>query len=137
MTEISNFRLYALRATYLLIVLGLGSEIWPLILSHPLSMHSATSSLLAGVSVMAAIGIRYPLKMLPLLMFELIWKSIWLIAIGYPVWAAHQMDADTWESVKACLMGVVLMPIVIPWRFVLANYVAKPGDRWSGQTARA
>ena len=126
-----------MRATYLLIVLGLGSEIWPLILSHPLSMHSATSSLLAGVSVMAAIGIRYPLKMLPLLMFELVWKSIWLIAICYPVWSAHQMDADTWESVKACLMGVILMPVVIPWRFVLANYVARPGDRWWGVAARA
>ncbi len=135
MTEVSNIRLYVLRATYLLIVVGLGTEIWPLILHHALTMRSATSSLLAGISVMAAIGIRYPLQMLPLLIFEFVWKSIWLVAIAYPVWAAHQMDADTMESVKACLMGVILMPIVIPWRYVLANYVTKHGDRWWGATA--
>jgi hypothetical protein len=31
---------------------------------------------------------------------------------------------------KACLMGVVLFPLVIPWGYVLANYVKAPADRW-------
>jgi hypothetical protein len=33
------------------------------------------------------------------------------------------------ETVKACLMAVVI-PFIIPWHYVLANYVKKPGDRW-------
>jgi len=36
----------------------------------------------------------------------------------------------------ACLMGIVLCPIVIPWPYVLANYVKKPGDKW-GRVAQA
>ena len=95
--EVSTFRLYLMRATYLLIAGGLGVEIWPQIISHPVSMHGATSSLLAGVSLLAVIGLRHPLKMLPLLLFELIWKSIWLIAIAFPLWRANQMDADVWD----------------------------------------
>lgn len=126
---VSAFRLYALRATYLLIVVGLGFEIWPGIFHHPMTMHGVASSLLAAVSVLAALGIRYPLQMLPLLFFELVWKSIWLVAIALPLWSAHQIDADTWETVKACLMGIIF-PIVIPWPYVFANYVKKPGDRW-------
>src|SRR5437867_1945536 len=35
MQEVSTFRLYLLRATYLLIVVGLGVEIWPGILHPP------------------------------------------------------------------------------------------------------
>jgi len=75
------------------------------------------------------LGLRYPLRLLPLLLFELVWKSIWLIAIAYPLWAANQMDGDVWESVRACVMGVVIMPIAIPWPYVWNNYVKAAGDR--------
>lgn len=131
--DVSTFRLYLLRATYLLIAVGLGLVIWPGVIHHSNAWalrHGDTSSLLAGVSVLAVLGIRYPLKMLPLLLFELVWKSIWLIAIALPLWRADQIDPATWESVKACLMGVILVPIVVPWPYVWANYVKKPGDRW-------
>lgn len=134
MSDVSTFRLYLLRALYLLIVLGLGFVIWPGLVHHSNTWavkYGDTSSLLAGVSVLALLGIRYPLKMLPLLLFEFTWKSIWLIAIALPLWRANQIDANTAESVQACLMGVALVPIAIPWPYVLENYVKKPGDRWS------
>jgi hypothetical protein len=67
--------------------------------------------------------------MLPLLFFEMFWKAAWLVAIALPLWLAHQIDADTAETVQACLMGIIV-PIVIPWSFVFANYVRRTGDRW-------
>src|SRR5208337_936194 len=133
MTEVSTFRLYLMRAMYLLIFVGLGSEVWPGIIHHAKPwdlMHGVACSLLAALSALMALGIRYPLQMLPLLLFELLWKAIWLLAVALPLWSAHQLDPDTMETVKACLMGVVLCLIVIPWPYVLANYVKKPGDRW-------
>ena len=132
MADVSLFRLYALRAAYLLIAVGLASTIWPLLLNHsptwPL-MNGVVCSLLAGVSVLAVVGIRYPLQMLPVLLFELVWKSIWLIAVALPLWSANQIDARTWETVKDCLTGAILIPL-IPWRYVVSHYVTKPGDRW-------
>ena len=133
MSEVSTFRLYLLRATYLLVFVGLGITIWPGIIHHAIvgdPTPLVASSLLGAVCVLAALGIRYPLQMLPLLLFELLWKSIWLIAVALPLWSAHQIDANTWETVKACLLGWVIFPIVIPWPYVLANYVKKLGDRW-------
>ena len=122
-----------MRATYLLIVVGLGFMIWPGVIHHAKTvnlMDGVVSGLLAGVSVLAALGIRYPLRMLPLLLFELVWKSIWLIAFALPLWRAHQIDPETWETVENCLWGIVITPIAIPWPYVWANYVKKPGDRW-------
>ncbi len=130
MKDVSLFRLYLLRATYLLLVAGLALTIWPQIVHHPLSNHGATTSLLAGVQLLAILGLRYPLQMLPLLLFELVWKTIWLAAVALPLWLAHQMDADVWDSVNACLMGVIIMPIAIPWPYMFAHYVTMPGDRW-------
>jgi hypothetical protein len=133
MTEATNLRLYLLRGTYLLIVVGLGSSIWPDLIHHAIAQDPsprAGASLLAAVSAMALLGVRYPLQMLPLLLFELVWKSIWLIGVAYPLWATQQMTPDVWESVYACLMGWVIFPLVIPWPYVYANYVKKPGDKW-------
>jgi hypothetical protein len=132
MTEISLFRLYALRAVYLLLAVGLAATVWPLVISHPPQwplMNSVVCSLLAAVSVLALIGIRYPLQMLPVLLFELLWKSIWLIAVALPLWSADLIDARTWDTVRDCVVAVVLIP-VIPWRYVIARYVTRPGDRW-------
>jgi hypothetical protein len=131
--EVSLWRLYALRATYLLIAVGLGIDIWPAIIYHakPWELwQGVVCSVLGAVSALALLGIRYPLKMLPLLFFEMVWKSIWLIVVALPLWSAHQpMDAKTSETVLACLMGVIF-PIVVPWRYVVANYVTLRGDRW-------
>jgi hypothetical protein len=132
MTQVSLIRLYALRASYLLIVVGLGITVWPGLIHHDKPwglMFGVVQCVLAAVSLLALLGLRYPLQMLPLLFFELVWKSIWLLVVAVPLWSAHSMDANTAETAFACLMGVIF-PIVIPWRFVIANYVAKPEDRW-------
>ena len=132
MSDISTFRLYLLRAAYLLISVGLAFTIWPQIILHgtkwPL-WYGVGCSLLAAVSVLAVLGIRYPLKMLPVLFFELIWKAIWLIAVALPMWSANQIDAATLETAQNCLTGVILL-FLIPWSYVSANYLKKPGDRW-------
>ena len=134
MNHVSTLRLYLLRATYLLMVVGLAVTIWPLILNVPPDlerMKGVVRSALTAVSLLAIVGIRYPFQMLPLMFFELVWKSIWMLAIGLPAWSAGGMDEGMQETFKACLMGVVLFPIVIPWGYVYAHYIKRPGDRWS------
>ncbi|HXY32386.1 MAG TPA: hypothetical protein VEI06_16915 [Gemmatimonadaceae bacterium] len=133
MQDVSTFRLYLLRATYLLLVVGLGIDLWPKILHPPENlehMRGVVWSLLTAVSLLAILGLRYPLKMLPLLFFELVWKSIWVLAIGLPLWSSGRLDPATRDTWNACLMGLVIFSLAIPWRYVLANYVMQPGNRW-------
>lgn len=132
MSEVSTFRLYLLRALYLLIFVGQASIQWPMIAHHTNTLafwHGIGGSMLFALALSAALGIRYPLQMLPLLLFEMLWKAIWLIAIALPLWLAHQMDPGTAESAPSILAGIIV-PVVIPWRYVIANYIKKPGDRW-------
>lgn len=136
MSEVSNFRLLLLRSMYLLIVVGLAVTIWPGIISPPANMPTAKGlvpSMLAALSVLAALGIRYPLKLLPLLFFEFLWKFIWVIVYALPHGFADTMDTDTQENLFACLLGVVLVPLVIPWGYAFREYVAASGDRWRGR----
>ena len=137
--ELSTFRLYLLRATYLLVAVGLGVEIWPLILasasSPPEHRRGVVRAILGAVSLLAVFGLRYPVRMLPLLLFELTWKSIWVLFIGLPLWRAGRFDAATRETWEACLMGLVIFPIAIPWHYVVRQYLLAPGDRWRRRSA--
>ena len=131
-SEVSLFRLYTLRASYLLIAVGLGVFIWPDVIHHTTELattEGVRTALLAGLRATAALGLRYPLQMLPLLLFELVWKAIYLLAFALPLWSAHQINAAAAEDIKACLMVVIFIPL-IPWRYVFANYVLRHGDRW-------
>lgn len=133
MTDVSLFRLYLLRATYLFIAGGLGFTIWPQILAHPMPWslwHGVGCSLLAATSVLALLGIRYPLKLLPVLFAELVWKIIWLTSVAAPLWLSGQMDTDNRETAMNCLLGAIFL-FVIPWRYVYANYIGARGDRWT------
>ncbi len=133
MGQVSLFRLYALRALYLVIATLMGGQIWPLMLHHrPWElMHGVANCMLAAMTALALLGVRYPLQMLPLLFVELFWKATWLIVIALPlVRSGAPIDADTRETILATGMGIII-PILIPWGYVWANYVRKPGDRWA------
>lgn len=134
MTEVSIFRLYVLRATYLLIVAGVGLTIWPLLLDAPEKVdhfRGVTWCLLGTVALLACLGVRYPLKMLPLLIFELVWKVTWLLAIGLPLRSTGQLVGAFSETWFANLLGIVIFPLAIPWSYVVRKYIKEPGDPWS------
>ena len=127
---VSLTRLYVLRAAYLLLVVGLGAMIVPELLNHPLTSRGVIASLLGAVWVLAFIGLRFPLEMLPLLMFEFAWKAIWMIAYGLPQWFAGQFPPTFAEDFFNIGIGVILMPLVIPWGYVWRRYVKRSGARW-------
>lgn len=140
MSEVSTFRLYVLRATYLLIAVGLGVMIWPNLISPSANvehMRGVVWALLGAVGLLALLGIRYPLQMLPLLLFELVWKSIWLAVFGLPLWHANALDAASRSTLFDCLFGVVLCVLVIPWGYVVRHYVRGAGDTWRRPAAAA
>ena len=126
---VSLFRLYFLRAIYLVLAVGLGGMIVPEILSHELTSRGVIPSLLGAVWLLAFLGLRYPLTMLPLLMFELAWKLIWLIAYGLPQWSAGQYPPTFAEDSFNIGLGVILL-LVIPWGYVWRRFVKQPGARW-------
>lgn len=126
MSEISKLKLYLLRGMYVLIALGLALDVWPEIISPDQRLaneDSVIQSLLGAVALLAALGIRYPLKMLPILIFELIWKLIWVLGFALPGWMSTGLDSYAKETLFACLIGVLLVPIALPWHYVYRQYI--------------
>src|SRR4051794_30417198 len=101
---------------------------------HCTIQQNLVGSVLAALSLLALLGIRYPLKMLPLLLFELLWKVLWVAGWGLPLWSsgqlAQRLGPDAQSNLVNCLVGIVLVPLVLPWGYLLKQYVRAPGDRW-------
>ena len=136
---VSRTRLNVLRALYALVAVGIGLFIWPAFISQlpdPAHYHGITMTMIAAFSVMCAIGIRYPLQMLPILLFEALWKTMWLLLIALPAWRSGSMDAATAQSATDCIT-VVLVLAAVPWGYVWRNYVRKPAERSSRPAAAA
>src|ERR671921_2169608 len=137
MSEVSTFRLYLLRAMYVFTVVGLAIEKLPALL-NPATLSPGDSvilSVLGATALLAVVGIRYPIKMLPLLFFEFVWKAIWILLFGLPLLLSGGLDPNVsfggTETLIACLVGVVLVPLAMPWGYVFKHYLKAPGARWS------
>jgi hypothetical protein len=134
MNEVSTLRLYLLRAMYLLIAAGLALDVWPHIIA-PADLvagpKSVIRALLGALALMSALGLRYPLQMLPILLFELLWKVIWVVASAVPMWRGPGLDEYASDTLFACMIGVVLVPIAIPWSYVIRRYATSPSEPWA------
>jgi hypothetical protein len=131
-TDLHLWRLYVLRLGYLILGGGLVVYKWPQLIQHdnpwPL-MDSVVTCILVAISILALLGLRYPLQLLPILLFEVAWKLIWLGVVALPHWLNHTMDQDTRELTNEILWIIVILA-VIPWRYVFSHYLTQRGDRW-------
>ncbi|WP_448616433.1 hypothetical protein [Modestobacter sp. URMC 112] len=131
-TEVSLPRLHLMRLGYLVMAVGLAVTKWPLLIDDsrpwPL-MEGVVTCMLVALSVLSFVGLRHPVKMLPVLLFELAWKVIWVAVVALPLWVGDQLDPATAEVFTSCLVVLIVLA-VIPWRYVSAQYVQARGDRW-------
>ena len=132
MNEVSRFRILILRALYLFVVVGLGAYVWPSVIDparHWGLVQGQADCMLAAFSIMCLIGLRYPLQMLPMLLWEVTWKTMWLAIVALPQWMAGHVDEAIKPSIFAISM-VVLVCAAVPWGYVWTHYVTARGDRF-------
>ena len=124
-------RLHLMRAGYLLMGVGLVLVKWPLLPgAHDRPLYEGvTICILTAMSLFAFLGLRYPVKLLPLLLLESVWKLLWLSVVALPEAVSGRLDADMAEVAVNCSL-VVLILAVIPWSHVWSTYVRADGDRW-------
>ncbi len=126
------YRLHLMRAGYLFMGLGLAVVKWPLIVHGASTLplfEGVVACILTTMSLLAFLGLRYPVALLPLLLFESGWKVLWLAAVALPQAATGELDPATQEVVVTCSLVVVIVAVT-PWTHVWRRYVVAPGEPW-------
>ena len=123
---VSPLRLLVMRLLFVVTFLFLGADAWKAIVMHrgpwdPL--HGVAFSFWAAYSTLMILGLRHPLKMVPLLLLQFLYKIIWLVAVAYPLWSANQLSGSpASEMATVFVVGVVIDLLVIPWPYALKNF---------------
>jgi hypothetical protein len=131
------WRLNLMRVGYAVMGVGLAVVRWPDVIGYDRStplFEGVVAVLLTAMSLLAFLGLRYPVRLLPILLFECLWKLIWLSVVALPAVAADDVDEATREVIFSCSLVVIILAVV-PWRYVWQQYVTAKGDRWRGPAA--
>jgi len=129
--SVSLWRLNALRVLYLLIFLGIGRFVWQQLFFSSAEwpvMTGVAKSMMAAVSLLSLLGVRYPLQFLPLMIWETLWKTIWILVIAVPAFGTPQ-----WAIIESTFyecVGIVILYFIIPWPYVWSRYFRHPVERW-------
>jgi hypothetical protein len=131
--ELPLYRLYLLRVSYFVLGVWQGCRTWRAILHHTSPWdfwHGVAMSFFGALTLLCLIGVRHPVRMMPLLVFEFTWKLIWVLAVWLPPYLSHTLDPDIAESFPTIFPAIVVMPLVLPWGYIWTMYGSTPGDRW-------
>ncbi len=129
-SEVSRVRLYLLRANYLVwAIAGIFMAVPPLITPDP-AARGMIDSMCGGLWVMGIFGVRYPLQMLPIFLFEFVWKTIWVLRFGLPQWMAGEGSPRLGEDLISIGNGPIVFGLIIPWGYVWRHYIKQPAERW-------
>jgi hypothetical protein len=130
--ELPLYRVNLMRVGYAVVGFGLVVVKWPLLVTHPEPwplFEGVVTCILVAMSLLALLGLRYPVRLLPILLFECAWKLIWLAVVVAPKLAAGTLDPAT-RKVLVSFLVVVIVFAVVPWRHVWEQYVMAKGERW-------
>ncbi|SDG05206.1 hypothetical protein SAMN05660662_0161 [Blastococcus aurantiacus] len=130
--DLPLWRLNAMRVGYAVMGVGLAIVKWPLVIGYDSStplFEGVVHILLTAMGLLALLGLRYPVRLLPILLFEALWKLIWLPVVALPAVVAGDADAAMSDVIASCSI-VVIIVAVVPWRYVWQRYVTAKGDRW-------
>ena len=137
--EVAFWRICILRILYLLIAVGLTSFVWQQLFFEstdwPL-MRGIAKSMMGAIALLSFIGIFHPLKMLPIMIFEMLWKTLWIGIIALPAWLNSRWTDDI-ESVFFECIGILIIYAVLPWRYAWARFVKQNDEPWTSGSTKA
>lgn len=121
---VRKINIYLMRVVFLLTFLFIGTYSWQYILTHNgASDHvkAVAFCVWAAYSLLSLIGLYNTLKMIPLMLFQILYKVIWLAVFAYPRWETGELTGGA-LGMAYDFIWVILPIIAVPWGYVFRNY---------------
>ena len=119
--QVPNWRQHLMRTLFFLNFISLAFDNWSTIIfpQEQLGVLPGVAiSFWAGFSLLNLIGVRFPLKMIPLLLLQFLYKAAWIIGVYLPARRAGVLDEGLTEFFYICVAGVVLNAFILPWGYM-------------------
>jgi hypothetical protein len=118
--------IYLLRLFYFLMAAFVATDAWQTLLTHdgPLDRYRAMSLCVwAAYATLGVLGLIHPLRMLPIMIFMIFYKSLWLIFAAFPLWREGTLSGTPTGEMASVFIMVPFVMIAVPWIYAFKTFV--------------
>jgi hypothetical protein len=123
---VPRINIYLLRILFTLMFLLVTYDSWTHIFNHTGSWNNVNAAawcMWGSYSFISIIGVFRPLIMLPIVIFEIIYKITWLLIVAYPLWIKNELIGSSAEGMTRVFLWVILPIVAMPWRYFFRTFV--------------
>jgi hypothetical protein len=121
--------IYLLRLLYFLMFIGVGLETWQRIINHQGDWdHTKAVAVCvwAAYPTLSHFGLLNPLRWLPIVIFMIFYKTLWVLVVAYPLWRSNTLAGSPAEEMAYVFIWAPVVALIVPWKYVFQNYVWFP-----------
>lgn len=133
-------QIWGLRLFFGLMALLVAPQAWSTLLSHqgPWDPTKAVAwCVWAAYPTLSLLGVFKPLKLLPIMLFMLFYKGLWLAFVAYPLWSAGQLAGTPTGAMARVFVGVWIPALFVPWGYAARTYLPWPRGRRQAESSQA
>jgi len=116
---------YLLRLFYFLMFIGVATEAWQKLATETSWDHTKAVAwcVWAAYPTLAVFGLIRPLRWLPIFVFMIFYKTVWLFVVAYPLWRAGTLVGSTAEEMARVFVAAPFLVIIVPWGYFVREFV--------------
>jgi len=116
---------YLLRLFYFLMFIGVATEAWQKLATETSWDHTKAVAwcVWAAYPTLAVFGLIKPLRWLPIFVFMIFYKTVWLFVVAYPLWRAGTLAGSPAEEMARVFVAAPFLVIIVPWGYFIREFV--------------
>lgn len=118
--------IYVLRVYFALMFFMMGFTAWSHIFSHKgewKPLNGVVWCVWAAYATMSVFGIYKTLKMLPIILFMIFYKILWLIVVAFPLWKSNKLVGSSAEELANIFIWATVPILFFPWIYFYKNFI--------------
>jgi hypothetical protein len=127
---VPRINVYIMRLFFSLMFVFVGFDSWSAIVNHQghwKSINAVAVCVWAAYSTLSILGVFHTLKMLPIMLFMIFYKTLWLLVVAFPLWINNQLAGSDAEEMANVFIWVIIPVVGMPWGYVFRTYVFRTG----------
>ena len=119
-------KVYVMKLFFALMFLLVAKDAWVKLVTHKGEWNTEIAVAwcsIAAYTTLSGLGIFQALKMLPIMLFMILYKGLWLYFVALPLWNAGQFDGSEAEGWAQIFILMIIPLIFVPWKYVFNTYV--------------
>ncbi|HNU08257.1 MAG TPA: hypothetical protein PKO33_10875 [Pyrinomonadaceae bacterium] len=118
--------IYFLRTLYLLMFTMIGYESWSTIFGHEGTWDHTKAvawCVWAAYTTLSFFGILNPLRWLPIVVFMIFYKTLWLIVVALPLWRAGTLAGSPPDGMAHVYIAAPFIALIVPWGYFVKRFI--------------